>query len=307
MLEMEQESLEEYLDWLDEAYQEAYKKGEIELEDYRKYEEEVYQGRKDLFEDYLNDMEHKIAALERESGNERQIIEMYQKMIDEIDLKIAEARKRGLSDDDEYIQELVEQKWDYADAMADIEEEVTENAKDAVDELVDYRIDMIKQELEDEKDALNDKLDALRDFYDEQKQMLQDSYDEEKYLEEQAEKRKTKSDIQAELDELKFDNSAWAQKRKLELQEELSAAEKDLADFEKEHALEEATNLLDEQYKQQEALIQTEIDAIDAKLNDPNAIYNQALRDIQNNTLGLYDEMVAYNNAHGLITGPFVK
>lgn len=299
LLAMEKESYEDYIEWLEQAYKDAYNQGQIELEDFYKYEEEVFEARKELFQDSIEDIEHKIKALEREPDNERQIINYYNQIIQKIDAEIAAARARGLNDDDDYIQELLEQKWDYADEIKDIQEEITDNAKDAVEDLIDYRIDMIKQDLENEKDALNDKLSALKDFYDEQKEMLQDTYDEEKYLEEQSEKRKAKSDIQAELDQLKFDNSAWAEKRKLELQEELAAAEKELADFEKEHALEEATDLLDKQYEQQEALIQTEIDAIDEKLNDPNALYNQALRDIQNNTHALYEEMVAYNNAHG--------
>ena len=41
--------------------------------------------------------------------------------------------------------------------------------------------------------------------------MLQDVYDEEKYLEEQSEKRKSVDDIKAEIDMLKFDDSAKAQ------------------------------------------------------------------------------------------------
>lgn len=299
LLAMEKESYEEYIKWLEQAYQDAYNKGEIELEDYRKYMEEVFEGQKELFQDSIEDIEHKIKFLEREPGNEREIITYYNRIITKIDAEIAAARARGLNDDDDYIQELLEQKWDYADEIADIEEEITENAKDAVDELVDYRVDMLKQEIEDHKDALNDKLDALKDFYDEQKQMLQDSYDEEKYLEEQNEKRRSVSDIKDELDQLRFDNSAAAEKRKLELQEELKAAEKDLSDFEKDKALQDAMDLLDKQYEQQEKDIQSQIDELDAKLNDPNALFNQALSDIKHNTAELYGEMVAYNNAHG--------
>lgn len=298
-LAMEKESYEDYLKWLEGAYEDAYNKGEIELEDYRKYMEEVFEGQKELFQDSIEDIEHKIKFLEREPGNEREIINYYNRIITKIDAEIAAARARGLNDDDDYIQELLEQKWDYADEIADIEEEITENAKDAVDELVDYRVDMLKQEIEDHKDALNDKLDTLKDFYDEQKQMLQDSYDEEKYLEEQNEKRRSVSDIKDELEQLRFDNSAAAEKRKLELQEELKAAEKDLSDFEKDKALQDAMDLLDKQYEQQEKDIQSQIDELDAKLNDPNALFNQALSDIKHNTAELYGEMVAYNNAHG--------
>ena len=298
-LNMEKIDYEEYLNWLEGAYQNAYKKGEIELEDMYRYEEEVFNGRKELFQDSIEDIEHKIRGLERDPGNETQIINYYNQIISSIDKEIKNARARGLSDDDDYIQELLEQKWGYADEIKDIQDEITENAKDAVEDLIDYRIDMLKQDLENERDAIGDKLDTLRDFYDKQKEMLQDVYDEEKYLEEQSEKRKSVDDIKAEIDMLRFDDSAKAQKRIKELQEELKNAEKELSDFEKDHALESATDLLDKMYEQQETQMQSEMDALEEKLNDPNALYNQALRDIQNNTLALYEEMIKYNNKYG--------
>ena len=299
LLEMEQEDLEHYLRWLEEAYQDAYRNGEIELDDYYKYEEEVYNGRKELFQDYLNDLEFKIAGLERMDGTEGQIINLYLGMIKDIKTEIAQARARGLDENDEYIQELLEQQRDYEDEIADIREDATDDAKGAVEDLIEYRIKMLKQDLENERDALEDKKDALKDFYDEQKDLLQQAYDDEKTLEERNEKRKAKTDIEAELDQLKFDDSAWAQKRKLELQEELSVAQKDLDDFEKEQALDNTQNLLDAIYEKQAAQIDAEIEAIEAQLNDPEALYNQALRDIQNNTQALYLEMVEYNAKYG--------
>lgn len=299
LLAMEQEDLEHYLRWLEVAYQDAYRNGEIELKDYYKYEEEVYEGRKELFEDYLNDLEHKIGGLERDGGNNGQIINLYLGMIKDIKNEIAQARARGLDENDEYIQDLIEQQRDYEDEIADIREEATDDAMSAVEDLVEYRIKMLKQDLENERDALEDKKDALKDFYDKQKEMLQDFYDEEKTIEERNEKRKAKSDIESELAQLEFDDSAWAQKRKLELQEELADAQKDLDDFEKEQTLESTQDLLDKMYEHQEAQIQTEIEAIEAKLNDPHALYNQALHDIQNNTQALYQEMVEYNNKYG--------
>lgn len=307
LLAMERADYQDYIDWLEGAYKDAYNKGEIELEDFYRYEQEVFEGRKELFQDSIGDIEHKIKALERDPGNETQIINYYNQIISKIDTELAAARARGLNDDDDYVQELLEQKWDYADEIKDIQDEITENAKDAVEDLIDYRMDMLKQDLENERDAIGDKLDTLRDFYDKQKEMLQDVYDEEKYLEEQSEKRKSVDDIRAEMDMLRFDDSAKAQKRLEELQEELNEAEKELADFEKDHAFENATDLLDKMYEQQESQMQSEMDALEEKLNDPNALYNQALRDIQNNTLALYEEMIKYNNKYGLITWPVRK
>ena len=224
LVEMEQETTAEFLKWLDDAYKAAYKQGEITLDEYYKYEEEVFKGMREL----------------------------------------------------------------------------RDEAKDTLEELIEFRVDMLKQDIENEKEALDKKLDNLKEFYDKQKEMLQDQYDEEKRLEEQSEKRKAVSDIRAELSMLENDDSAWAQKRKLELQAELSDAEGELADFEKESALDKALNAIDEAYNSQEAQLEREMEALDEKLNDPNALYNQALNDIRNNSKNqLYYQMLMYNRQYG--------
>lgn len=299
LLAMDQESMEDYLRWLEDAYRQAYAEGIIELEDMYKYEEECYEKSKEIFNDYLNDIEFKIEGLARQDGTASQIVNIYLAAIQDINNKIAEARARGLDDNDDYIQELIKKLYEYEDAIEDIRDDTTDNAKNAVDDLIQYRIKMLKQDLQNEKDALEDKKNALKDFYDEQKQMLQDVYDEEKTQEEREEKRKAKSDIEAELAQLEFDDSAWAQKRKLELQKELADAQKDLDDFEKEQTLNNTQDMLDDMYDKQAEQIQTEIDAIEEALNNPEALYNQALRDIQNNTEALFEEMVQYNARYG--------
>lgn len=299
LLAMEKESEEDYLRWLDSAHKKAYEEKIIDLDNYYAYQEEVYQGLKDLFKDNLSDIEHEISMREGYDVESKNIINLYKNLMKSVENEIESSRSRGLNDSDDYIQEL-QSKWQkYADAIKEIREETTEEAKDAFEELVDYRIDMIKQEVEYEKDALDKKLDYLKEFYDKQKEMLQDQYDEEKYLEEQSEKRKSVSDIQSEIEQLQYDDSAWAQKRRLELQEELSEAQKDLSDFEDEHALDLALDALEGAYESQERQIQAEMDALDDKLNDPKALFNQALSDIKNNTANLYAEMLAYNRKHG--------
>ena len=298
--EMDKISEEEYLKWLDSAYKKAYKNKQIELDDYYKYEEEVYKGRQSLVDDYLNDSEHEISMREKYSGESKTIIGIYKGLFKKVKTEIARARARGLTDDDDYIQKLQKKGQEYLDAIADIRKDTADSAKDAVKELVDYRIDMLKQEIESEKDALEKKLDTLKKFYDKQKELLQDQRDEEKYLKEQSEKRKSVSDIQAELAMLEKDDSAWAQKRKLELQEELTTAQDELSEFEKDRALELATDALDNAYEKQESDIQKQIDALDKKLNDPQALYNKALQDIKNNSKNqLYYQMLMYNRQYG--------
>ena len=298
-LEMDKESVADYLEWLNGAYQQAYAEGIIDLDEYYKYQEEVYKGVQDLFKDHLNDIDHEMSLLEGAVGSSDEVIALAVQAMADIEKELAAARAAGLDENGDYIQWLEQQWANYSETVIDLREQAETEAKNSVDDLVEYRIKMLKQEIENEKDALDKKLSDLQDFYDKQRKMLQDQYDEEKYLEEQSEKRKSVTDIKSELAMLANDNSAWAQKRKLELQEELSSAEKELSDFERDHALDTTLSVLDEQQAAQEAQIQAEMDALDAKLNDPHALFNQALTDIKNNTADLYQQFIEYNRKYG--------
>lgn len=299
LVELDKELTEDYLNWLDTAYKKAYDEGIIDLDSFYKYEEEVYKGKQDLFKDHLNDINHEISILEAGTGNSDEIIKLSQQALEDIEKELAAAREAGLDENGDYIQYLEKQWQDYNQSVIDLREDAETEAKRAIDELVDYRVDMLKKDIENEKDALDKKLSDLQEFYDKQREMLQDQYDEEKYLEEQSEKRKSVTDIKSELAMLGNDESAWAQKRKLELQKELVDAEKELNSFERDHALDMTLDLLDEQQAAAEAQIQAEMDALDEKLNDPHALFNQALEDIKNNTADLYQEFIDYNRKYG--------
>ena len=298
-LAMDKESTEEYLNWLDGAYKQAYEEGVIDIDEYYKYQEEVYKGMQDLFKDYLNDIDHEVSLLEGAAGNSDEIIALVSKAMSEIEKELADARAAGLDENGDYIQYLEKQWAEYSQTVIDLREQAEAESESTIDDLVEYRIDMLKKEIEVEKDALDKKLSDLQDFYDKQRKMLQDQYDEEKYLEEQSEKRKSVTDIKSELAMLANDNSAWAQKRKLELQEELASAEKELNSFERDHALDMTLDMLDEQQSAAEAQIRAEMDALDEKLNDPHALFNQALEDIKNNTADLYQQFIEYNRKYG--------
>lgn len=211
-------------------------------------------------------------------GDAQYLIQLAQTIFDNI--------WNGVVSEDEarsYIEELVK-------GIKDLESKV----KKSIDDLVSYRLKMLQEAKKQEKKDLEDRLSALKDFYSKQKDMLKDQRDEEKYLDEQAEKRKSVSDIQAQIDQLSYDDSAWAEKRRAELYSDLAGAQKELSEFESDHALDVATEFLDKQYEEQEASIQREIDAIEDILNDPNTLYNQALVEIQSSSEAIYKEMKEY-------------
>lgn len=300
LLQMDAENVDDYLKWLNEAYQRAYREGVIDLNEYYKYQEEVYTGLQEVFKDHLNDIEHEISMRENYDGEAKKIIQLYEGLIESVENEIATARAKGLTDEDDYIQEL-QKKWqDYTGSITNLRTEITDSAKDALGDLVDYRIDMLKEETSDEKDALDKRLDNLKDFYDKQKELLQDQRDEEKYLKDQTDKRKTIMDLRTELSMLEHDDSAWAQKRKLELKEEIVTAQEDLDEYEKDHALDLALDALDKAYNDQESQLQAEMNALEERLNDPEALYNKALEDIRKNSENqLYYQMLMYNRQFG--------
>lgn len=299
LMAMDAEEVGDYLAWLNDAYKRAYQEGLFELEDFYKYQEEVYKGLHDLFKDYLADVEHEISMRENYIGENGKIVSLYQELIAAVEKEISSARAQGLDDTDDYIQELQKKWFSYKDAITKIQDELEKNAKSATDKLVDYRLKMLKQEISDQKDAIKERLSDLKDFYDKQKDLLKDARDEEKYLDEQAEKRKAVADIQAEMAQLEYDNSAWAQKRKLQLRTELSDAQKELDDFEKDHALEVAQDELDRLYELQKEELDAQTDLLDQRQNDAKALYEQALEDIKNGSIELYEEMVSWNDRYG--------
>lgn len=280
-LKMETESEEDYLGWLESAYKNAYSQGLINLDEYRKYQEEVYEGRKKIFEKQYKAHQHYL-KMEKEDQSD------YLKWLDSA---YKQAYKERLITLDEYKK--------YQEEVYEGIKQLKNNAESAIKELINIRINMLKEDVNKEKEAIKKKLDYLKDFYQKQKDMLQDKYDEEKYLEEQAEKRKSVSDIQAEMNQLSFDNSAWAQKRRIELQKDLTEAQKNLKDFEKDHALNDAKDRLDKLYEQQEKTLNDQSDALDKKINNPQELYQQALNDIRNGSQSLYQQMIEWNNVYG--------
>lgn len=301
LVEMDQELQSDFLDWLDEAYKKAYAEGIIDLEEYMQREEEVYKGRQDQFKDYISDLDYAIDMAKRAGANSEDVANMYQKMLDEINRALEIAFARGLDENDDYVQYLQNQWYNYYDNLKEAREDAQDDAMDAVDDLVQYRIKMLKQYIKNEVDALKERLSNLKDFYSKQKDLLKDVADTEDYLDEQAEKRKSVTDIESQLAMLDLDNSAWAQKRKAKLKEELADAQKELNKFERDHAIEVASDQLDAAYEVQERAINARIDELNDLADNPKALYDKALSDVRNNSVALYEEMIEFNNKYGLI------
>lgn len=150
LLKMDQESVSDYIAWLDAAYQEAYKNGEIELDDYYKYQEEVFDKIKESLDDLQKAHENAITFDKIKLDNAIEagdygdivkytddIVEHYKAMQNEVHLQAEYYRSIGYAETSDEITKLKSLWWDYYEEIKDVSanawQQVVDNANDALD------------------------------------------------------------------------------------------------------------------------------------------------------------------------------
>lgn len=96
-------------------------------------------------------------------------------------------------------------------------------------------------------DALEAEYDAYQKKIDAEKDLLKAKKEEEEYEKSLAEKTKDVAKIQSELAKLQFDDSIEAQKKRIELMEQLSDKQGDLDEFQKDHRYDLTEDALDKE------------------------------------------------------------
>lgn len=191
------------------------------------------------------------AALEKQAGT---IDKAYQKLsknaLNEMD-KASKAREKEYEDSVKNIEslqkmtvnmietaiDLLQKAGDFVFSLIGKLSEKYDKQIDALDAQMD-NLDKIADNLDNQKDAFDDKIDA-------QKEMLKLQKEEMDNADELAEKNKSIADIDAQLMELQYDDSAEAQAKRLKLLDERAQKEKDLSDYQKDQAYDTKVNALD--------------------------------------------------------------
>ena len=196
LVAMQKLSEEEYLNWLDDAYKEAYAGLTGYDDDLYKYEEEIFSKRKELaekaFDDTIDGIEKEIDALEKLKDNasldinaegsiysviDQQIL-LYQQAIDEIGKRIAELEASGLVGIEDEIEELNKQKDDLLEKVYDLGKERTSTG---IENEISYWEEMQSKQ--------NDFYDKQIEKLKKQKELLEDKNDEEERAKDLAEKQ----------------------------------------------------------------------------------------------------------------------
>lgn len=210
------------------------------------------------------------------------------------------------------------------DAQQDLYDDASKNIKalqDEIEDMIDTAIDLLEKagdflfdmldKISDRYDAQIDNLDKISDELDDQKDAFEDKIDQQKELlklqkeemdnaDELAEKNKSIADIDAQLMELQYDNSAEAQAKRLKLLDERAQKEKDLADWQKDNDYNTKIDALDKEKSEYEKTIEAEKKAIEAQkqtLQDAQKQFETTLGNIQN----------GFNTFIKILSSDFVK
>ncbi|MDY3014599.1 MAG: hypothetical protein SOR61_05315, partial [Evtepia sp.] len=181
LLNMDQESVADYIAWLDKAYQEAYKNGEIELDDYYKYQEEVFDKVKSMLDDVRQEHENAITLTQNWLDNAiadgdrgkitqytSEIVAHYKAMQEELHKEAEYYRSLGYSDTSDEVSKLSDLWWDYYDKIktvsADAWQQVVDNANDALDSVTDL-YDTLKDAAQEYAENGNISVKTLQSIY----------------------------------------------------------------------------------------------------------------------------------------------
>ena len=172
-------------------------------------------------------------------------------------------------------------------------------AEKAYNDLLQMTIKMLKKKKELEKEALKEQLDGYKKVIDAQKDLLDLQDDEYNHKREVEDQNKNISSLEAQIAELQFDTSAEGTKKRLELEEELAEAKRDLEDYQHDYSIDQQKDALDREEKRFEEYINGQIDEIDRYLDKTGEITAEAIRLINERSEALFNDLIQYNRAYG--------
>lgn len=172
-------------------------------------------------------------------------------------------------------------------------------AEKAYNDLLQMTIKMLKKKKELEKEALKEQLDGYKKVIDAQKDLLDLQDDEYNHKREVEDQNKNISSLEAQIAELQFDTSAEGTKKRLELEEELAEAKRDLEDYQHDYSIDQQKDALDREERRFEEYINGQIYEIDRYLDKTGEITAEAIRLINERSEALFNDLIQYNRAYG--------
>lgn len=173
------------------------------------------------------------------------------------------------------------------------------DAKSAISDLIDMTMNMLKQQYEDEKEVLDGQLEAFEKKINAQKEYLDLQQKELDHQKEIEEKNNNIANIQEQLTELEYDNSAEGQAKKLQLLDQLNKAQTELNDYQNDYETSSRQDALDKELESFKESIDKQKDYIDKVLLDGYNLYQEAIKLIEGRSIEFYNRLIQWNKVYG--------
>ena len=248
----------------------------------------------------------------------------------ELQKDILETKKEQIQQQKDSV-ELEKDQIELLKDQAEQQLEVVQDAEESIDNIIDMIKEMTNQGYEnlktnlegiktfigDFQDALNDLEDTYQDLVDDAKEKLQaekEAADNQRELEDQA---RSIAEIQAQLQEIAYDDSADAMAKRMELTAQLNEAQRDMDETAQDQAYDTAMDALDQTKDEvsdvfdqinsildiSQDAIQSYIDFISDTLQSDGNLYQMALMQFNDTSEGaseeLYNRLIEWNRQYG--------
>lgn len=182
--------------------------------------------------------------------------------------------------------------------------------------LRDLKIEDETEKLEARKTALEEQLDIYKELVDIRKDILETYQEEVSYQKELNRKQANVATLRAQLNAARLDTSAEGQARQRQLEDELQTAQEELDEYTLEHAIQDITLSMDNEYAEYEAFIQEEVDKITSQIDGIATTVKEILGEVSGFMLlsdgatdmySLYQQIKGENFNAGSIQEKFVS
>lgn len=135
-----------------------------------------------------------------------------------------------------------------------------------------------RKALEKQKELLNEQLDAYSELINLRKRLLRDESDARSFDKDVAESNKRIADIQAEIDALALDNSAKANAKRKQLQENLIKEQESLEDKQYDRSVDMQERALDDEYDRYKKSVDAQLKLLDGQIDALADAHEKALK-----------------------------
>ena len=218
-----------------------------------------------------------VALYAQQYLNAKQEASEYSEAINSLD----DALERGLITQDEYNSMLYEYTSAQESAVL-----ASKESRDAILSLV--------------KEGIQAEIDAKKKLIDETKAALEAEQDLHDYQESIAEKSSNISKLERQIAALSNSTDRADIAQKLQLQQELAEAQKDLYETQYDHEMEQRKDALDKEYEAFEESKNKEMDELDSNLDAQEAAIKKYLEEVKSNYSTVYGILTQYGNEYSL-------